>query len=100
MMQKNLDLSHRIFLHHKWNPEIIEYYWFKFFSEIGRSIVGIFIVWFFFVNLKYTIPQIISHHIISQFFFVLLSSYIQPPGQLKEKKSLPHQELFFLFCFY
>ena len=81
---------HSLFLKHKWNPEISEYYIYKVVREIAFSLISIFIPIFLYSELNYSIFQIILFFLINEFIFLI---FIPFSGKIIEKIGIKHSML-------
>ncbi|NQZ84947.1 MAG: hypothetical protein HRU03_04470 [Nanoarchaeales archaeon] len=84
---KSLDA---LFLRHKWNPEIIEYYVYKVLRNISFALISLFIPIYLYSDLNYSLFEIILFFLINEIFFLI---FIPFSGKIIEKLGIKHSIL-------
>jgi len=59
-----------LFLKHDWNPEVIEYYFYKVFRNIAFALISLFIPIFLYAEVWYSVFQIMLFFLINEFLFL------------------------------
>ena len=59
-----------LFLRHNWNPEVIEYYFYKVFRNIAFALISLFIPIFLYAEVWYSIFEIMLFFLINEFLFL------------------------------
>ena len=71
--------SHNIHKHvlffHSFNPEVMEYYVYKILSRVATSMANLAIPLFLFIELGYSVVEVILFYVILQLFFVLVAPF-------------------------
>lgn len=82
-----------LFLKHDWNPEVIEYYFYKVFRNIAFALISLFIPIFLYADVWYSVFQIMVFFLINEFLFLCAIPF---SWKIIEKIWIKHAILFHL----